>query len=106
MIHPGYLLNPGDMFSVDVDTVLWATGRHDLTGKLKATSSEELESFDENTESIEATQDGDANLEVSGTSVEVEEPEASIEEDPNDPDAIKERKATLKSARKTIDNII
>jgi ribosomal protein S4 len=26
MSHPSYLLNPGDMFSVDVDRVLWATG--------------------------------------------------------------------------------
>lgn len=26
MIYPGYLLNPGDMFQVDVDSVLFATG--------------------------------------------------------------------------------
>jgi ribosomal protein S4 len=26
MSHPSYLLNPGDMFSVDIDRVLWATG--------------------------------------------------------------------------------
>ena len=26
MVHPGYMLNPGDMFSVDQDQVLFATG--------------------------------------------------------------------------------
>ena len=28
MIYPGYLLNPGDMFSVEPDMVLFATGKH------------------------------------------------------------------------------
>ncbi|CUS08169.1 unnamed protein product [Tuber aestivum] len=27
MVHPGYMLNPGDMFSVDQDQVLFATGQ-------------------------------------------------------------------------------
>ena len=27
MVHPGYMLNPGDMFSVDQDQVLFATGK-------------------------------------------------------------------------------
>ncbi|CAK7565536.1 MAG: hypothetical protein SEPTF4163_003453 [Sporothrix epigloea] len=39
MIYPGYLLNPGDMFQVDVDHVLYATGarkeaRHAKTPKM------------------------------------------------------------------------
>jgi hypothetical protein len=99
------MLNPGDMFSVDVDTVLWATGRHSFTSGARTTSSEEVESSEDNIQAIEAAQDGDT-LEGSATSVEVEEPDMSIEEDSNDPVAIKERKAALKSARKMIDNVI
>lgn len=29
MVYPGYLLNPGDMFTVDREMVLWATGRRE-----------------------------------------------------------------------------
>jgi hypothetical protein len=43
MIHPGYLLNPGDMFSVDPERVLFATGaRKDqpwTAGELERTAS-------------------------------------------------------------------
>src|ERR1700761_1269046 len=106
MIHPGYMLNPGDMFSVDVDTVLWATGRHSFTSGARTASSEEVESSEDNIQTIETAQDGDTALVGSATSVEVEEPDMSIEEDPNDLVAIKERKAALKSARKMIDNVI
>ncbi|KAL1635913.1 hypothetical protein SLS58_010081 [Diplodia intermedia] len=28
MIYPGYMLNPGDMFQVDPERVMWATGAH------------------------------------------------------------------------------
>lgn len=35
MIHPGYMLNPGDMFSVDQKKVLWATGAP-KPGRIKA----------------------------------------------------------------------
>jgi ribosomal protein S4 len=100
MIHPGYMLNPGDMFSVDIDTVLWATGRRKLKGDAKAISEETSEN---DAEANELNQDDQAAL---AESAEAEDLETSIEEDPNDPAAIKERKASLKSAREMIDNVI
>ncbi|KAK4969242.1 hypothetical protein LTR66_011730, partial [Elasticomyces elasticus] len=40
MIYPGYLLNPGDMFSVDPDRVMYATGaRKYTTGSPESTQS-------------------------------------------------------------------
>ncbi|KAK3688564.1 hypothetical protein B0T22DRAFT_498638 [Podospora appendiculata] len=53
MNHPGYLLNPGDMFQVDVESVLIATGRKKETSSKKANSSASnpAEEAEESTES-------------------------------------------------------
>lgn len=43
MQYPGYLLNPGDMFQVDVERVLYATGASKQPGATPETSTEESE---------------------------------------------------------------
>ncbi|KAK1759353.1 mitochondrial 37S ribosomal protein nam9 [Echria macrotheca] len=76
MIYPGYLLNPGDMFQVDIDKVLYATGkpkRQDL--KTPPQESEEGEEVIEE-EAVEET----AVEGVEGEEA-VAEGEASTEED-------------------------
>lgn len=42
MTHPNYMLNPGDMFSVDQRKVLWATGAPKL-GRIKVVREDESE---------------------------------------------------------------
>ncbi|KAH8149651.1 uncharacterized protein LAJ45_06282 [Morchella importuna] len=55
MTHPNYMLNPGDMFSVDQTKVLYATGAPKVgTGK---SASESTESDSESTETPEATEE-------------------------------------------------
>lgn len=52
MLHPNYMLNPGDMFSVDQTKVLWATGAP-KPPSVKETPAEEEEETSE-TEASEA----------------------------------------------------
>ena len=47
MIYPGYLLNPGDMFTVDREMVLWATGSGERKGHLMDKIRKSLQRHDE-----------------------------------------------------------
>lgn len=47
MIYPGYLLNPGDMFTVDREMVLWATGSGERKGHLMDKILKSLQRHDE-----------------------------------------------------------
>jgi ribosomal protein S4 len=47
MIYPGYLLNPGDMFTVDREIVLWATGSGERKGHLMDKIRKSLQKNDE-----------------------------------------------------------
>jgi len=101
MIHPGYMLNPGDLFAVDVDTVLWATGRPKPKSAAIASPSEE-ESTD-----VETTEESSADASAAETTTDnIEEPDVEISEDANDPESIKQRKSSLRSVREIIDNVI
>jgi ribosomal protein S4 len=63
MTHPNYMLNPGDMFSVDLDKVLYATGapkRVPKSGKSSA-SGEATENAEEAEEATEAPAEAKAN---------------------------------------------
>ena len=67
MVYPGYQLNPGDMFQVDIDRVLTATGRQrpntkDKPKKGAAAAEEEAEEGSE--EQAEAEGEADADAEV------------------------------------------
>ena len=66
MVYPGYQLNPGDMFQVDIDRVLTATGRQRPNTKDKpkkgGAAAEEVEEGSE--EQAEAEADADAVVEV------------------------------------------
>src|SRR5688572_5260387 len=43
MVHPSYQLNPGDMFQVEVEKVLYGTGKqHDPRGEEKVTKNPEV----------------------------------------------------------------
>jgi ribosomal protein S4 len=106
MIHPGYLLNPGDMFSVDVDTVLWATGRR------KGQKTEETTAYTEAKEAaveLEASEENERNTVIETQEEEITEDEESdlvIEDEADDTADIRERKASIKAARRIIDDIL
>ncbi|KAK4134328.1 alpha-L RNA-binding motif-containing protein [Trichocladium antarcticum] len=76
MTHPSYLLNPGDMFQVDIDRVMMATGKP--KGK---TGGKALQS----SEPAEAEEDVEAETEEAAT----ETPDAAAEAEAVDGDAAK-----------------
>jgi ribosomal protein S4 len=80
MIYPGYLLNPGDMFSVDPERVLFATGlrkRAKLTGKANKAATE----GEEETEAQEEETSEDAEAKATEAEVAAEVESASKELD-------------------------
>jgi ribosomal protein S4 len=92
MKHPSYLLNPGDMFTVDIESVLYATGA-------PKNSEEEVKGRGES--SFRPAQEEDIVEEVAEED-EPEEPEEDLEEEelqPNDPDIITTRLTTLRDLR-------
>jgi ribosomal protein S4 len=98
MAHPGYMLNPGDMFAVDVDTVLWATGRSKThPDAIKAAAAREITSSSESKPREDAEGAEDALEEGI-----IEEGEILIEENSSDTEAISARRARLRKAKKLI----
>lgn len=103
MVYPGYLLNPGDMFQVDVDRVMFATGQK--KGKLLTSPKKSSRSGEEAAEEATAEeQDGEA--EASEATEESAEPAAkSVEEDPaaaleKERDALKAFRSRLRAVLK------
>lgn len=76
MRYPGYLLNPGDMFQVDPDMVLYATG----AGKESKASSEEAEETAAAKEDTAEVEDG-AEAEAADKSEEATASENTQQED-------------------------
>ncbi|KAG0639944.1 hypothetical protein HOY80DRAFT_46663 [Tuber brumale] len=88
MVHPGYMLNPGDMFSVDQDQVLFATGQPKRGVKkvegaaetdTSTTEEEEKAEGEEDKDKIEAkvgkiVEDADAEAKSEGKGAEVSSP--------------------------------
>lgn len=58
MIYPGYLLNPGDMFQVDIDRVLFGTGAKKSPGR----STKALAAEEENAEEAEEAGSNEAKV--------------------------------------------
>ena len=103
MKHPSYLLNPGDMFTVDVDSVLYATGapknnKEDVNGAPKS----KLRPAEEEDVVEEVAEEEEEEFEDVVRPAEPEEPEQELEEEnlqPNDADIIKTRLTTLRNLR-------
>jgi len=83
MKYPGYQLNPGDMFQVDIDKVLLATGRPKLPAskapiskKRQAAAKEAEEVEEEATEDVEAAAETAEKPEAEQASEELTEEEA------------------------------
>ncbi|KAK3323447.1 30S ribosomal subunit [Cercophora scortea] len=92
MTHPSYLLNPGDMFQVDVESVLTATGRKKETSANKAKSSS----------SNSAEEAGEAE-----ESTETEVPAVELDEEVVDAATLKEREVeALKKLMKRAKSVI
>ena len=79
MIYPGYLLNPGDLFQVDPDRVMFATGKpkDPGTGKVK---SQAVESKESDTQAVEETEPEESPV----AETESSDAEAESEEDPRE----------------------
>ncbi|KAK7748966.1 hypothetical protein SLS53_000991 [Cytospora paraplurivora] len=93
MRHPSYLLNPGDMFQVNPESVLFATGKKKASSPGKATEEAEEGGEEEADAQAEAEESADAEAEetaVEGESSKAAEPEAkSPEAAEADPETIK-----------------
>lgn len=94
MQHPGYLLNPGDMFSVEPERVLYATGAR----KHNKNSPDTLQGREEADE-VDLVVDDDAEdlLEDSETKDEQTTPKASAADNKTIHSAAEDPKAALKS---------
>ncbi|TKA73786.1 hypothetical protein B0A49_05136, partial [Cryomyces minteri] len=95
MIYPGYLLNPGDMFSVEPERVLWGTGHmkgHKLPEDSERRQSGQNQRADE---SDDVEKKGD---DKSATQLQ----EAS----PSESEPVKDPKAALKALRKQAEAIL
>lgn len=119
MRHPGYQLNPGDLFAVDVDTVLWATGlpKQGQEQALIENDKEDIENEDEvstlESDSVESKSSEDV-AELSSTletNVKIEEEEdedltEALNIAASDSKTIKENKKSLENVRQIIDEVI
>lgn len=92
MVHPGYLLNPGDMFSVDPERVLYATGAR----KHNKNSPDTLQGREE-PDQAEQIVDEDAEDLNESEAQDKEEKEAAAKAAKTIPSADEDPKAALKS---------
>jgi len=102
MIYPGYLLNPGDMFSVDPERVMYATGARKVdknSPKSHQKLTEEGEEEEEN-ELLAEEQDSEAG---EATLESAEEREAMTTAPEEQADAKKALRSLMVRARKILD---
>ncbi|XXG94506.1 Cell division control protein 3 [Hypoxylon texense] len=100
MPYPAYRLNPGDMFQVDPDRVLYATGAPKKVGK--SGSSKKSSSGDREEDDAEAAlEEGEAAAEEPSEAAEA----AAEEQDPETTDAADPAKADMKPTRKQIQEL-
>lgn len=100
MTYPGYLLNPGDMFSVEPERVLFATGvqkpvQQKRGAKKAAAEGEEAEEGQEEVNE-ESTEEPSEQTEVKGS----DSKEAESESAPNEVDAVPGPEEALKALKK------
>lgn len=104
MIYPGYLLNPGDMFSVDPERVMYATGARKVDKNSPKSSQklaeEEGEEEDEVEEMLAEAQDSEAG---EATLESAEEREAMTKAPEEQEDAKKALRSLMVRARKILD---
>lgn len=89
MIYPGYLLNPGDLFQVEPDRVMFATGKakDPGTGKVKS----------------QAGESGESDSQAEAQAVEEKEPEESAAEQTKSSD---EENAPEEDPRETLKSLL
>ncbi|KAL9072760.1 MAG: hypothetical protein Q9157_004971 [Trypethelium eluteriae] len=101
MIYPGYQLNPGDMFQVDPDRVMFATGAMKNQDKAyKKAKSREAQAAEEGaTEEATADEGKEVSTETDNTSEQEDEAiNAKSDTPPEDPElSLKDRQKTIKS---------
>ena len=102
MTYPGYLLNPGDMFQVDPERVMFATGMPKASEVIIETAEDGAEASEEGAEAAAAE-------EQSGTTdekavAEGEEEDAEVEEDPREvlKNLLAQSKSILASPREAL----
>lgn len=84
MIYPGYLLNPGDMFQVDPERVMFATGVPKEGEVPKVAADGDAEASEDGVEAATAEgEEGDAVEEKAETNA-LEEEDAEVDEDPRE----------------------
>jgi ribosomal protein S4 len=101
--HPSYLLNPGDMFTVDVDLVMWATGARKDQKFDDVQDEEEEEEEEELEEEEEEEEEDDEEEEDEEDEEDEEEEEEALSDDSSR--VVKDRKATLKDIRTKIKDL-
>ncbi|KAL8399951.1 hypothetical protein RB594_000380 [Gaeumannomyces avenae] len=108
MPHPSYLLNPGDMFQVDPDMVLLATGKQkgnltELQRKLGKKGPYKPKTEAKGEEGVEVSEDAAAEEGESVEAAEAADPEAKAEAEAA---AVKQKKGDLKKLLESAKSII
>lgn len=92
MRYGSYMLNPGDLFEVDPDKVLYATGKDKSQASLEATAErlqaqEEAKEEAEEEAAVETTEDAEAEgEEAKSEEAAAQEVETAVEEAPEEPE--------------------
>ncbi|KAI2640367.1 alpha-L RNA-binding motif-containing protein [Hypomontagnella submonticulosa] len=104
MPYPAYRLNPGDMFQVDPERVLYATGapKPDLN-KIKAKKGASTSAAEEDDTESPVEEAADATAEAEA---EAEASEEVVEQDPDTTDKPEPVKADMKPTRKQIQGLL
>lgn len=112
MIYPGYLLNPGDMFSVDPERVLFATGARKIR-KGSAESSQEMSRSDDGLDRRLAAEEEeedfddrevDDSSEAGAATIESDEDREAAAKEPEDQEDAREALKSLMARAKRILN--
>jgi len=128
MVHPGYMLNPGDMFSVNQDQVLFATGQPKRSFRktegatetnVSTAEGEEKAKGEEDQDKIEAkegetVEDADAETKSEGKGAEAssspsppsESKQVSTEGETEEEIRLREAKAKLKALSEDPNNVL
>ncbi len=98
MVYPGYLLNPGDMFQVEIEKVLTATGRQRPSLKSKAAKKNDATEEQDAEPAVEELAEGEAAGAAEDAAAASEVAEEGVEENEMDDAMLKERElARLKA---------
>ena len=103
MIYPGYLLNPGDMFQVDPERVMFATGMPKTNDAIIESNEGDVEASGDDAEAAAAEEEGEDTDKAEAGRGEEEE-DADVEEDPREvlKNLLAQSKTILASPRETL----